>query len=284
MTDGPVLVLGAGGLLGRAMLEACAEAGREAVGLPRAACDIAAPGAVARALAESGATFCVNAAAATDVDRCEGDPAWGWRVNALGPRLVARACRGAGARCVHVSTDYVFDGDKGAPYDESDAPTPLSAYARSKLEGERAVLSEQPEALVLRTAWLFGPGGHNFVSQMPRLLRERGRVDAVCDQWSSPTAAADLAAWIVANAGRAAGGVYHTVNGGALSYADVARVIADALGLDPATCVGEVSAATLTRAARRPRTTALISAALPAEGLPQLRPAREALRELAHAP
>ncbi|RME73329.1 MAG: hypothetical protein D6776_07200, partial [Planctomycetota bacterium] len=135
--------------------------------------------------------------------------------------------------------------------------------------------------LVLRTAWLFGPGGRNFVSRMPALLREHGRIRAVGDQVSSPTAASDLAGWIVRNAARAAGGVYHVVNEGALSYAEAARVIAAALGLDPEDAVTEIPGASIDRPAPRPQHSALRSIAIRAEGLERLPPARAALEAFA---
>ncbi len=275
------LVFGAGGLLGRTFVHIAKAAGREVIGLDHTACDVGCAEAVRTAFRRFCPTLCLNAAAATDVDRCEREPAWGWRVNALGARWIARACREHAARCVHVSTDYVFSGRKGAPYDESDPPDPINAYGRSKLAGERAVASEQPEALVLRTAWLFGPGGRNFVSQMPRLLREHGRIEAIAEQRSSPTAAEALARWILEHAEQAAGGLYHTVNEGDLSYADCARVIARALGLDPHEAVCERAAATLGRPARRPRATPLVSLAIPAETLAPLGPAQRALEALA---
>ncbi|GIW71925.1 MAG: NAD(P)-dependent oxidoreductase [Planctomycetota bacterium] len=278
-----VVVLGAGGLLGRAVMAAARAAGRPAVGLLHAACDVAEPGAVRAALERERPALVVNAAAATDVERCEREPVWAWRVNALGARRVAAAAAAVGARLVHVSTDYVFDGAKGAAYDESDPPRPLSAYGRSKLAGERAVLALLPGALVVRTAWLFGPGGTNFVSRMPELLRRQGQLEAIADRWSSPTAADDLAAWILACAERAAGGLYHVVNPGVLSYAEAARAIARALGLDPARAVVERPAAAYRFAAARPRCSALCSLALPAEGLPALRPAAEALAALARS-
>jgi dTDP-4-dehydrorhamnose reductase len=227
--------------------------------------------AVLRACREEHPQLIVNAAAATDVDRCEREPAYASRANALGPRHLALAALEVGARLCHVSTDYVFSGErKEGAYNELDPPHPLSIYGRSKLEGERAVLRVLPRAVIVRTAWLFGAGGRNFVSHMAELLSERGQLTVVSDQWSSPTYAPDLAAWILENAERAAGGVYHVVNQGSPSYFDVARLTAKLLGLDEEH-VSPQSSTALERAAPRPRRTPLESIALPAGGLPLLR-------------
>lgn len=276
--SGRVLILGAGGLLGRALVATCTGAGRPFVALTQAQCDISRTNAVQPAIAAARPTLIVNAAGATDVDRCERDPIWARRVNAFGPMLLAREARAIGARFVHISTDYVFDGERAdGAYVEDDAPNPLSVYAKSKREGERRVLAELPNALCLRTAWLYGPGGHNFATRIPSLLRDRGQLEAVADQYSSPTAASSLAPWILHSAERARGGVYHVVNPGCLSYYDLARTAATALGIDPAR-VQPIAAASLRLPAPRPRRTPLASTALFAEGLPQLEPAAEVYR------
>lgn len=136
----------------------------------------------------------VNCAAYTNVDGCETNEETATAVNGLGPGHLAEAAREVGATLVHISTDYVFDGRKGAPYTEEDAPGPLSAYGRSKLKGERAILESGLERyFIIRTSWLYGPGGKNFVETIVRLAKEREELRIVADQVGSPTFTADLA-------------------------------------------------------------------------------------------
>lgn len=268
---GTTLVFGAGGLLGRGLVRACEKSGRRCHAVPHSACDIAEPADVARAFACE-PELAINAAGLTDVDRCEREPVVAYRVNALGPRVLERAAAACGARLVHVSTDYVFSGDTGGgPYTELDAPGPRSVYGRTKLLGEQACLEGPSDAAVIRTSWLFGAGGKSFGSRLPWLLRERGRVSVVSDQVGSPTSAEDLADWIVRQAHALMGGLYHVVNEGAATYVDLALRAADRLGLDAAR-VEPVSGHAFAHQAPRPRYSALATVALPAEGLPGLRP------------
>jgi dTDP-4-dehydrorhamnose reductase len=274
-----VAVFGAGGLLGRAIVACCREAGDRVVALSHADVDIADPLAVRRAL-PAGAEIdaIVNAAAATDVDRCEREPAYAWAANVVGPRILAERGIDIAARVLHVSTDYVFSGEKNSPYDELDEPAPLSVYARTKLAGERAVLAAHPANVVARTAWLYGPGGKSFVSKIPEILRAKGEVAAIDDQRSSPSYAPEVAAALRRLAERAAGGLYHVANAGAASYHDVALEAARALGIDSARVRAQPSSA-VPRPAPRPRATPLASIALPGEGFAPLRPWAEAYRE-----
>ncbi len=205
------------------------------------------------------------------------------RTNAAGPYRLAAALKERGAgRLVHVSTDYVFDGRKGEPYDEDDTPSPIQTYGWSKLEGERHVLDVSPSNVVVRTAWLFGPGGKNFVSQIPAILRERGQLEALVDQRSSPTSAADLAPLLRELALRAKGGIYHAANAGAASYYEVAQEAARARGLSGGSVRMQTTDA-LPRKAARPRETPLVSKALAREGFAPLRPWQEALRDFVRA-
>ena len=276
---GRILAFGAAGLLGRSLVSTAREAGYEVFGCDLPECDIARTQDVEARFREVRPEIAINAAAITDVDLCEREPALAYRANALGPLVLAREAARAGARLVHVSTDYVFSGTKGAPYDEMDEPGPLSVYARSKLEGERAVLEvAKGAAIVVRTAWLFGPGGKSFVSRIPALLRERGAIEAVSDQVSSPTYAPDLARALLGLAEVAAGRLYHVANSGAASYYDVALEAARLLGLE-ASRVRPIASAALPRLARRPAATPLASVALGAEGIAPLRGWREAFRD-----
>jgi dTDP-4-dehydrorhamnose reductase len=275
-----VAVFGAGGLLGRAVEALSRSRGDAVLGLGHRDVDIADDGPVARALADFRPDLVLNAAAYTDVDRAEREMEACFRTNAVGPGVLARAADALGARLVHVSTDYVFDGEKGAPYVESDATSPRGVYAASKLEGERAALAGSARAIVARTAWLYGPGGKNFVSKMPGILREKGEIAAVADQWSSPTRADELTRAVFELVARdAPGGLYHVSATGRASYHEVALEAARALGIDAAK-VRPTEGKSLVRPAPRPRATPLASEKLPALGV-TMRDWREVYREFA---
>ena len=177
----------------------------------------------------------VNAAAMTHVDRCERQPAAAWRANADGPERLAQVCEERGFRLVHVSTDYVFAGVAARPYREDDPPAPASEYGRSKLEGERRVLSRCASALVVRTSWVFGRG-RNFVAAILAQAEERSRrgdltpLRVVDDQRGRPTYAADLAAGIRALVAADARGLYHVANRGEATWWQLARASLDEAG------------------------------------------------------
>lgn len=193
-----VLIAGREGQLARALLPAFRAAGWSATALGRPALDLAAPaGEIAAVVAHHRFDLLVNAAAYTAVDRAEDEPETAMAINRDGAAALAAAALVQGAPILHVSTDYVFDGRKGAPYTEEDATAPLGAYGRSKLEGERAVLAANPRAAILRTSWVCSATGHNFVRTMLRLARERDEVAVVDDQRGAPTFADDLAAAIL---------------------------------------------------------------------------------------
>ena len=200
-------------------------AGDRAVALTRHELDVTDRAAAAEALA--GATV-INCAAYTDVDGAESDPETAHAVNADGARNVAEAA----ARVVYVSTDYVFDGTKASPYLESDAVNPLSAYGRSKLAGERATLTASPHSVIVRTAWLFGAGGPNFVTTMLRLGEERDEVRVVDDQVGCPTFTGHLADALVALADGHGHGFLHVAGAGSCSWFEFARAIFDRAGMD----------------------------------------------------
>ena len=223
-----VLVTGAGGQLGRALL-ASAPPGTELAGRAHGELDVADPAAVRRALDTLAPDVLVNAAAYTAVDRAESEPMAAARVNAHGPAVLAAACQECGARLVHVSTDFVFDGAASTPY-ACDAPThPLGVYGRTKRDGESAALAALGErCLVVRTAWLYAATGRNFATTMVRLMRERGAVSVVADQVGTPTAAASLAAVLWrAIAMPSLSGVQHYTDAGVASWYDFAVAIAE---------------------------------------------------------
>jgi dTDP-4-dehydrorhamnose reductase len=242
------LVTGAGGMLGQELLAELE--GRTVTALKRADLDITSPAATLAAVEGHDVVF--NAAASTDVDGAETAYESALAVNGTGVANLARACAAGGARLVHVSTDYVFAGNGTAPYAE-DAPTaPLNAYGRSKLAGEQAVLAALPDSgYVVRTAWLYGAQGRNFVKTMLRLAATRDFVDVVDDQTGQPTWSRDLAGQLVALADAdAPGGVYHGTASGQTTWHGLAQAVFALSGLDPARVRRTTSAAYVTPAAR----------------------------------
>ncbi len=184
---------GAGGQVGRALARVGPAQGVEIVGLDRSALDITDAGAVREALDRVRPDAVVNAAAYTAVDRAEAEPALAFHVNRDGAGVVAQAAADADVPLVHLSTDYVFDGTRGTPYEPDDPPSPINVYGASKAAGEQAVRVAGGRAAVLRTAWVFSGRGEDFVSKILRLARERDRLTVVADQWGHPTPADDVA-------------------------------------------------------------------------------------------
>lgn len=282
-----LLVTGAGGQLATDLL---AQAGslRFARGVTRAQLDLTDAAGIRRLVADWARTVrsdspdirpvVVNAAAYTAVDAAEDDEATAYAVNAAGPGLLATACAQAGAHLVQVSTDYVFPGDAAEPYDV-DAPTgPRSAYGRTKLAGEQAVRELLPDASwVVRTAWLYGASGGNFVKTMARLERERETVQVVDDQRGSPTCTHDLAGALLALAGSAAPpGTLHATNWGDTTWHGLTQAIFSELGADPQRVLPTTSAQ-FVRPAPRPAYSVLSPRAWDGAGLPPLQGWREAL-------
>jgi dTDP-4-dehydrorhamnose reductase len=280
------LITGAGGQLGTDLRLALSDAsGSDASGsdeiwaLTRAELDIADSTAVAKVLADFAPDVVVNAAAYTAVDVAESDEEAAYRVNATGPAVLANALAGSDAKLIHVSTDYVFAGDAEQPYEVDAAPAPRSAYGRTKLAGEQAVRELLPErGYVVRTAWVYGAHGKNFVKTMARVERERDTVSVVDDQRGSPSWTADLAAGLV-ELGRsdAAAGAYHCTNGGDTTWCGLARAVFEELGADPARVL-PITSADYPAPAPRPAYSVLSDAAWRAAGLAPLPPWRDALR------
>src|SRR5882724_11241387 len=192
-----ILVLGSGGQLGRELGRANWPDGLQAVLRSRQQQDMANEAGVTALLEQLQPAFVLNAAAYTAVDAAEHDEAAAFQTNAHGPAGLARACHSCGAALIHISTDYVFDGASATAYKEDDAPAPLSVYGRSKLEGEQAVRDTLAQHLIVRTSWLHGALGQNFVTAMLRLGREREQIRVVADQFGRPTSAAELAKALV---------------------------------------------------------------------------------------
>lgn len=258
-----VLVTGAGGQVGRELVEALA--GNEVVACTRAELDVADRDSVLAAITSTAPDAVVHSAAWTDVDGCESDVDRAYAVNALGTRHVGEAARIVGARVCYLSTDYVFDGESSRPYREWDTTSPRSVYGHSKLAGEREL---GPEHTIVRTSWVFGEHGHNIVKTILRLAGEHDTLTFIDDQIGHPTAAGDLASMIVRLVLGRRPGLFHVTNQGAVSWYEFARSVMEAAGLD-ADRVHPVSTQDFTphRPAHRPANSVLDNAALRLSGI-----------------
>ncbi len=252
-----IWVVGSAGMLGQELVAALTQAGREFVGTDREVSIL--DEAALKAYAEGRRiSWIVNCAAYTAVDRAEDEEAAARALNAEGPENLGRLARRIGARVLHISTDYVFDGSGSRPYREDDPVAPLGAYGRTKAEGEARLRAVAPESIIVRTAWLYGRHGPNFVATMLRLMREREELGVVADHVGSPTWARDLAKALVVILGaeRAPEGIYHYTNEGVTSWHGFAQAIeaeARARGLLPRPCrVLPITTAAYPTKARRP--------------------------------
>lgn len=275
-----IVVTGADGQLGMELVPALT-VHDEVISSTIADLDITDPDCV-DAVAALKPDWVVHTAAATDVDGCEREPGRAMAVNAEGTRRIAEACRRIEAGLLYLSTDYVFDGRKGAPYVESDEPAPLNAYGRSKLEGERWIQRLAPRWTIVRTAWLYGAHGSNFVKTILGKATAGEPLRVVDDQVGSPTYARDLAAAIALLLSRGRTGLYHVTNSGSCSWYEFTLEILRLAGSD-VTSVSRITSPELNRPARRPAYSVLENAAWLAAGLPPLRPWREALPDMLSA-
>jgi len=240
-------------MLGRDLVTLLSGRGANVTGLRHGDLDVTDAGAVVSALRRHRPDVVVNCAAWTAVDDAETYVAYAMRVNADGPANLAAACSVDGIKLVQISTDYVFDGRATRPYAEDDRPAPATAYGRTKLAGERAVLGQLPgSGYVVRTAWLYGAHGPNFVRTMIRLAREKPSVEVVDDQRGQPTWTVDVADQIIALVESGApGGVYHATSSGDTTWCGFAREIFRLLGTDPGRVRATTSSA-FVRPAPRP--------------------------------
>jgi dTDP-4-dehydrorhamnose reductase len=223
----------------------------------------------------------INCAAWTDVDGCETNHSRAFEANAHGPQRLALNARRSGASLITISTDYVFDGTKEGFYTQRDDPNPTSVYAASKLEGERRSLAASARVMVVRTGWVFGVGGRNFLSTVVERARRGDRLSAISDAYGTPTYSLDLAARLYELAQLDLPGLYHVVNGGCgTSFEEFARVALRAAGCEEVAIEG-VSMETLLRPAPRPRNSRLRCLVSEAIGLPALRPWEAALADFA---
>ncbi len=219
-----VLITGAGGQLGLELNELLPERDHEVMALTRKELDVADPASVGTVLDEHAPDLVVNAAAFTNVDACETEAGTAYEVNALGPRNLAQSCERRDMDLLHVSTNYVFDGENDRPYEPFDPPGPASAYGRTKLAGEEHVMRLSTRWYVVRTAGVYGRG-HNFVRTMLRVAKEREVLKVKSDEFISPTYARDLARAIAGIVEAGSYGLYHVTNAGSCSWYEFAREI-----------------------------------------------------------
>jgi len=286
LLDQRVLITGAAGQLGRYLRQALQQQGAIPIGLgARSAdgvditADITDMSALESAISSARPDAVIHAAAYTDVDGCERDPARAEAVNAEGSRNVAAIAQEAGAYLIAVGTDFVFPGDGGAPYPEEAAPRPLSVYGQTKLAGEEAVLAIEPGFAVARTAWLYGGQGKHFPRTVLMLLQDRGTMEVVNDEAGNPTFAGDLAQALVSLLVVQGTGIFHLVNSGRSTRFELAQAVARAAGFDPGLVIPTTSAAFLAKyplPARRPADSALANCRAAALGI-TLRPWSEAV-------
>jgi dTDP-4-dehydrorhamnose reductase len=246
------LITGAGGQLGKALVSS-APAGWELVALDRNRCDLTSEASIRRAIDDHKPDLLFNAAAYTAVDRAEQEPALANAINGIAPGIMREALSSLGARLVHISTDFVFDGESSKPWRPDAVPRPLSAYGRSKATGETAVGSD---ALIVRTSWVYSAGGSNFVRTILRLVRERDELRIVADQVGAPTWASGLADTLWALALRDVCGIWHHCDAGVASWYDFAVTIQEeavSIGLlDRAVPIVPIAASDYPVPARRP--------------------------------
>ncbi len=241
-----IVVAGARGMLGRELLGLLGKAAR---GLTRKDMDITSFDSVKKAISSLRPTIVVNTIAYTNVDGCESNRKLAFHVNGEGVKILAEATAEVGAKLVHISSDYVFDGAKGSPYREDEPVNPLSVYGKSKLAGEENARLN-PDHIIIRTQWLYGRHGNNFVETMLRLAGEKEELGVVNDQVGSPTWTFDLSLAIKALIDNGCRGTYHAVNSGSCSWFDFAEAIFAEKGVTIR--LKPITSAELDRPARRP--------------------------------
>jgi len=272
-----VLITGAGGQLGADLILSFGE--HDVIALAHADLDVGDRDACLRAISEAHPDVIVHAAAYTDVDGCESDPERAWRDNVTGSQNVAEAARSSAAFLIAISSDYVFDGTATEPYAEDAPVSPMSVYGKSKAAGERAAMEANPGATaIVRSSWIYGATGKNFVKTILRLAGEREALDVVDDQTGAPTWSLDLARAIAALSAARKPGIWHVTNAGATTWFGFTRAIFELRGLDPDR-VRPTTSAMFARPAPRPAYSVLGDDAWRAAGFTPMRLWRDALRE-----
>lgn len=224
-----ILLIGANGMLGRDLSKTLPDS-FQCIASRSQDLDITDREATFRAIKALNPNVVINAAGFTAVDRCEEETEKAFAINGKGAKHVAEACKEIRAKCVYISTDYVFDGKKNEPYVEEDLPNPLSTYGKSKLDGENCVYESSPDALIVRSSWLFGRHGTNFVKTVLKLSREREELEMVNDQTGSPTYTKDVSGAIASLVLRNASGFFHVANSGSCTWFEFAQKILDLAG------------------------------------------------------
>ena len=245
-----MLIVGSRGMLGTELMDAAGR-DRECVGVDIEEVDIGDREACVRLIREYGPSVVINAAAYTNVDGCETNREDAFRVNAEGVENLAIGCRETGALLAHVSTDYVFDGTKRTPYTEEDEPNPRSIYGKSKVDGERRLQKHLQHCLIIRTAWLYGRHGRNFIRSILDMAESGKPLKVVDDQWGAPTYTVDLARAILALVDAGAGGVFHLSNSGSCNWWQVAKKALEIKGYDGVE-IAPIATAEMNRPAERP--------------------------------
>ncbi len=270
------IIFGCKGQLGRDLMGVFGAEGA-AIGLDLPELDIANRYAVLSAMRQGAPDLVINAAAYTDVEAAESHPEAAFRANDTGARIVAEAAAMQGVPVVYISTDYVFDGGKKTPYVPGDSPRPLNVYGKSKEAGERATRAATSKHFIVRTAWMYGPGGNHFVEKIRRAAAEKPQLRVVEDEIGSPTSTHDLALALLALCRTQAYGVYHAVNAGACSRCEMAREIVRLAKLK--TKIIPCSSAEYPTVAQRPRYSVLDSSALERQIGRKMRPWQVALKD-----
>lgn len=271
-----VLIVGAQGMLGTDLIKTLQHT-HQVRGVDIADCDITSSEATLNLLSRMKPAWVINTAAYTQVDRCEEERDEAFKVNAAGVKNLALACRKIGAKLLHLSTDYVFDGKTKKPYREEDPVNPLSVYGKSKCEGESAVQSILDDCIIVRTGGLYGKGGNNFVNTVIARAREKDELTVVNDHFASPTYTVDLSKAIATLVHLSPRGIFHVVNSGYCSWYQVACTIVEGIG---AGCrVVPVPSDSYKRPAARPAFAVLDCSRFTEVTKTAMRPWEEALRE-----
>jgi len=279
-----VLITGAKGLVGTALAEHCSASGDAVVGYDHKGLDITDSDAVESVIVNERPEVVINCAAWTDVDGCESDADKAWEANVFGPENLAGAALLANAAFITISTDYVFDGDKEGFYTQRDQPRPISVYGSSKLEGERKAQAANARTIVVRSGYIFGPAGKNFLSTVVSRAARGEKLTAISDYWGTPTYGHDLAVRLRELAALDLPGVYHVVNSGdGASFETFTREALKLAGLNSDT-IGVVSGDDLNRPAPRPRNSRLKCLLSEAIGLPPLPHWHDALARFVGTP
>ena len=274
-----VVVTGARGLVGRAVTEHCAAVGDEVLSYGHKDLDITDRVAVQEVVRGDQPDVVINCAAWTNVDGCEYDEERAFAANAAGPENLAAACKEAECIFITISTDYVFDGEKSGFYTQLDEPNPESVYAACKLEGERLSVLAYGGSIIVRTGYVFGPGGINFLSTVVERIKKGERIKAISDAYGTPTYARDLAVRLRELAQKNVAGIYHVVNSGpGVSFEEFTRKAIALLG-NREVVVEAVSSDALNRPAKRPRNSRMRCLLTEKIGLPPLRDFESALED-----